>query len=90
MPSKVAEALSGLKNRITDLLKVDPSPPKTYWELGSWMAKHLTQEELDKLDLLEAAVGEKESNDWLVQSMVDSGKYQCDEKGFVWAKEDSK
>lgn len=90
MPSKVAEALGGLKNRITNLLKVDPTPPKTYLELGSWMAKHLTQEEFNQLDLLEVSAGEKEANDWLVQSMVDSGKYQCDEKGFVWVKEESK
>jgi len=90
MPSKALEQFKDLKDRITALLKTDHSPPKTMWEFGAWMAKNLTQEDLNDLHIIELGADGAEANDWLVQSMMDSGKYQCDGEGFVWVKEDSK
>jgi len=65
--------------KITNLLRDDPSPPDTMFCMAFWLLRHMTTEDQNLLHAIELEFGEDNANRWLVRQMVASGKYKSDD-----------
>jgi len=76
--STFEEQVKALGEKISQGLREDPAPPKTQMSFGFWLADRLSLEEFRVLDKIEDEFGAIGANNWLVDVMASSGKYNAD------------
>jgi hypothetical protein len=74
---------STLKSLLVLCLMEAEEVPANYLELGAWMKKYMPPDRVIEFGLMEKYYDAKKANDWVVQAMVESGRYVEDDAGFV-------